>query len=1128
MTHNSEELSNFIFQSKYSKYIPSLGRKETFKESVQRINSMHDEHLFNNYPNAFKNAQFANDYIESMESYEEKKILGSQRGLQFGGIPILKTNAKLFNCSFTYVDRLDVFKQIEWVLLCGCGVGISVEKQHLDKIPSMCDNLSKEVYIHTIADSIEGWAEAFDALINYYFTCDSNYPKFDYSLIRPKGAAITGGFKAPGSDGLRNSIVEVEKILDFVWKNNKDKRLTSLNATDIICHLADSVLSGGLRRSALIVICDHDDKEMITCKTGNWFYNNPQRGRFNMSAALDRDVVKYEDFMNIFKATKEFGEPGFFFRSDKGVGPNPCQPKWASVISKTKGLCTLEDVNIGDEIWSETGWTTIVKKWSTGVKPVNRYRTTGGVFIGTENHRMVSKKIKVEVKDCESIDSLQGNYENITEIDPQLVMDGLVLGDGSVHKASNNLVILYIGENDTSYFNSEISDLIIKERNALSPKAYEIKTNITHEELKLKPEIEIPERYFKMSKTSISSLLRGLYSANGSVVNNRITYKTSSPKLKDQIQLLLSYLGINSYFTTNKAKKVKFGNGEYECKQSYDVNISYDREKFINLIGFIQPYKNEKLKITNSTKKYFDYPIVETTYLQDEEVFDITVDNETHTYWTGGLNVSNCAEIGFKPVDKLGNSGFHFCNLITINGKTIKDEDDFYERCKHASTIGTVQASYMNFDFLGETTTNIVKDDPLIGVSISGIMNNPDILTVPSILQKGAQIVKDQNEKIAKILGINVSSRTNCIKPDGTISLLLGTTPGCHGEHSKHYIRRVQVNKTEDAGIAYKKNNPDSVIESVWSNNHTDDCIMFPITAKEGSIYKSELLGIKQLQVVENLFENWVLPGMRDPNSPIQNNVSNTVTVPEEQWDDVANYIWDHRYTFAGVSFIPQTADLNYNQPPYTEVLMPDELLDEYGDGVIFASGLIVDTNNVFNSLWEACDCFTNKGEKISASEEDVDNLLSELYYIDEEKYLDKTLKEYKQVKANHYDAQYSLLLELGYSDEFIEELLDNEMTIPRSEVKKYLDLTMFSEDVSEKRSIIKRFQKFSDKYFESNDTLMLHALKHVQLYHDWCDLTRNTVSIDWTAVKWKNQSFEIDETGAIACSGGSCEISKI
>lgn len=219
---------------------------------------------------------------------------------------------------------------------------------------------------------------------------------------------------------------------------------------------------------------------------------------------------------------------------------------------------------------------------------------------------------------------------------------------------------------------------------------------------------------------------------------------------------------------------------------------------------------------------------------------------------------------------------------------------------------------------------------------------------------------------------------------------------------------------------------------------------------------------------------------------------------------------------------------LNFNQPPYTEVLMPDELLDEYGDGVIFASGLIVDTNNVFNSLWEACDCFTNKGEKISASEEDVDNLLSELYYIDEEKYLDKTLKEYKQVKANHYDAQYSLLLELGYSDEFIEELLDNEMTIPRSEVKKYLDLTMFSEDVSEKRSIIKRFQKFSDKYFESNDTLMLHALKHVQLYHDWCDLTRNTVSIDWTTVKWKNQSFEIDETGAIACSGGSCEISKI
>lgn len=363
---------------------------------------------------------------------------------------------------------------------------------------------------------------------------------------------------------------------------------------------------------------------------------------------------------------------------------------------------------------------------------------------------------------------------------------------------------------------------------------------------------------------------------------------------------------------------------------------------------------------------------------------------------------------------------------------------------------------------------------------------------------------------------------------DGTVSLLLGTTPGCHGEHSPKYIRRVQVNKTEDSGIAYKQTNPDAVIESIWSNNNTDDCIMFPIEAKEGSIFKSELLGIKQLQVVENLFKNWILPGMQDPTSPIQNNVSNTVTVPEDQWEDVANYIWENRNTFAGVSFIAESGDLAYNQSPYTEVFMPNELLDIYEDGIIFASGLIVDTNNVFNNLWEACDCFSGRGEKISASNEDVDNLLKDLYILEEEEYKNKPLKEYLQAKTNQYNAKYEVLLKLEYSEEFIDELLDNEMAIPRTEIKKYLDLTMFKKDVSAKREIMKRFQKFSDKYFESDDTLMLNALKHVQLYHDWCDLTRNAKPIDWSVVKWKNETFDIDETGSVACNGGSCEITKI
>lgn len=757
-----EALNDFIFQSKYAKYNSILGRKETFEESVDRIMNMHITYLTQKYPEAFKNAEFSNDFMEAFESYKSKKVFGSQRALQFGGSPILNKHCRQYNCAFTYADRLEVFKEIEWVLLCGCGAGVSVEKQHVIKLPKMLDKLSEETKTFQVEDSIEGWALAIQQIINYYFIEGTPYPKFDYSLIRPSGSLISGGFVAPGPDGLRNAIINIQNLLDRVYKGSK--KLTPLNVTDIIAYCADSVLSGGVRRSAVIILFDPDDEDMFNSKTGDWFYSNPQRGRYNASAVLERDSTSWETFIRIFKATKQFGEPGFYWRSDKGLGCNPCQPAWAPIITPN-GLSTIGDIKEGDKIWSSEGWTTVVKKWSTGIKPVYKYRTTGGVFYGTENHRLVSKGVKIEAKDCDYVDSLSGNYEddNIT-IYPQLVMDGLVIGDGYFHKASNNLIVLCIGEKDSDYHNSEISHLIKEHRPGIGKTSWEVITNVKVEELKRKYEIEIPDRYMSGTKSEICSFLRGLYTANGSVVSNRITLKTASSKLRDQVQLLLSYLGIDSYYTTNKPTKVKFDNGEYLCKESYDINISNDREKFVNLIGFIQKYKNEKITIKKISKIVTNRPIKETILIGEEEVFDITVDNKSHTYWTGGLNVSNCGEIGFKPTIN-GKSGWQFCNLVTISGKEMDNEEDFYKACKDAATIATIQAAYQSFPFLGSVTEELVKNDPLIGVSISGIMCNLEVLLHEETLQEGARIVKEQNSKIAKILGINESSRCTTIKP---------------------------------------------------------------------------------------------------------------------------------------------------------------------------------------------------------------------------------------------------------------------------------------------------------------------------------------------------------------------------
>lgn len=337
--------------------------------------------------------------------------------------------------------------------------------------------------------------------------------------------------------------------------------------------------------------------------------------------------------------------PGF-----KSLGTNPCLPKWATVITK-EGIRTIEDVEIGDEIWSEEGWTKILNKWSNGLKDVYRYRTTSGCFYGTENHKIVNNKEKIEVSQSKSIDSLSGPILAPFEIDYQAVMDGLIVGDGGVHKASNNLPLLYIGEKDQDYFDSPVSKYIGRKRDGVNPYAYEVKSMRYVNSFDTPTwERYIPQQYLYGDKELLASFLRGLYSANGCVIKSgkRVSFKTTSKNIVDDLQLALSSLGIRSYYTTNKPTLFSHHNGDYTSKQSYDVNITTDRQIFYKLIGFEQKYKMEALQNTfgrRLSKGKTTYEIKDSKFVSNEEVFDITVDNGSHTFWSGGVNVSNCGEI---------------------------------------------------------------------------------------------------------------------------------------------------------------------------------------------------------------------------------------------------------------------------------------------------------------------------------------------------------------------------------------------------------------------------------------------------------------------------------------------------
>lgn len=340
-----------------------------------------------------------------------------------------------------------------------------------------------------------------------------------------------------------------------------------------------------------------------------------------------------------------------------------------------------------------------------------------------------------------------------------------------------------------------------------------------------------------------------------------------------------------------------------------------------------------------------------------EDVYDITVE-DNHNFFADGILVHNCVEIGMKPQTIDGKSGWQGCNLTEINGSKCNTKEDFLRACKASAIIGTIQASYTDFKYVNPISKEIFDKEALLGCSITGFVNNPKILLDSETLKEGAELIKIVNKQVAEILGINQAARTTCVKPSGNASVLLETASGIHGEHSELYFRVMQLNKSEDIAQYLLKSYPELLEESVWSATKSDYVIYIPVRTKKGSLYKDQLLGVKQLEYVKLVQQSWVEAGTNidlciDPK--IRHNVSNTIQV--DNWDEVEEYIYQNKAFFAGVSLLPLTGDKIYPQAPFTAVITPTEMLEKYGSASMFASGLVVDALHCFNdNLWQACD----------------------------------------------------------------------------------------------------------------------------------------------------------------------------
>ena len=320
-----------------------------------------------------------------------------------------------------------------------------------------------------------------------------------------------------------------------------------------------------------------------------------------------------------------------------------------------------------------------------------------------------------------------------------------------------------------------------------------------------------------------------------------------------------------------------------------------------------------------------------------------------------------CVEISLWPVnEKTGQSGWQGCNLSTINCSSIEDEADFYERCKAAAIIGTLQAGFTKLEYLGKNTEEIFEREALLGVSLTGIMEKHDLILSEKVLRQGAKIAVETNKEMSKKIGINQAARVTCLKPEGTSSSMLGTSSGIHPHHAKRYIRHVQANILEAPYQHFKVYNPQACEKSCWSANNTDEVIKFPIEVPDGSKLKNQLPAVEMLEVVKHTQKNWVNSGKNKQlctQEFLNHNVSNTVTVKPDEWKDVTRYIYDNRKYFAGISLIPQSGDKDYTQAPFTTVYTSREIVKEYGDAALWCSGLIELALQTFNNnVWASCD----------------------------------------------------------------------------------------------------------------------------------------------------------------------------
>jgi ribonucleotide reductase alpha subunit len=856
LQHFKSAYNYLIYLRTYSRWIPELGRREIWPETVAR---------YINFMRGKMGDKFTTqEYEEIHDAMLKMDVLGSQRLLQFAGPAVEKNNACVYNCSFISLEKFKDFADLMFILLNGVGVGFSCESKFVSKLPFVKQQTG-EVLKFTVQDDREGWADSI--LFGMESWYEGKDVVFDYSLLRPKGARLrTMGGRSSGPQPL----IELHDFTRKIILSKQGQKLSTIDVHDIVCKIGNVVVVGGTRRSSLISLSDLNDEEMRNAKTGAFWETEPQRCMANNSAVYTEkpcfDVFNKE-WQSLVNSGS--GERGIFNKSNLHeqlperrvkliqdqlgeIGTNPCVvgDSWIhTTLGPKKVIDLLEpfDVPYQKSKYHSKGF------YSTGIKEVYRLTTYNGYWMElTKNHPVVclryNSRLKIELSNLQVNDVIcLSNHrdQRWKSSGDQTFEDGYTHGNAVHFQAITDLL-------DSNF------DELLKQSELMSYNMY----------------LGFIKAMLELSgNTSGKSIVMDLYSFKLASVVHRMLYRIGviSVLINDSIYIYDDNIDriYDLVYSENRTPSDMY----FKIKALYN-GFSFNQEQFtdrvksIELIGF-------------------------------KEVYDTTVEG-IHEFCCNGICSSNCGEIYL--VSK------QFCNLSTVICRPEDDEESLKKKIRIAAMLGTYQSTLTDFKYISPEFKENVERERLLGVSMTGQHDCLFLQQNTNIFSELKQIAIDTNKEYAERFGINESTAITCVKPEGTTSEMVGSSSGIHARYAPYYVRRVRISATDPLAkmLLDQKVDCSPEVGETWENVRTY-VFSFPQKSPDGSKC------IDDMSVTDQL-EYWKIVKTQFT----EHNPSTTVKVRPEEWDIARNWILDNWHCIGGLAFLP--TDSVYKLAPFEKI----------------------------------------------------------------------------------------------------------------------------------------------------------------------------------------------------------------